>query len=180
MAKKFGYGEKAVKIMELLNTTNKTDHQIASAVGCHVAYVKQLRRKMAHKAKEDDLGETLYQITRGRQARKADAEPKITSNGAEDIRAMAQESMDALLQKREDQYGSFMFNANIAIRLKGVMHNAIAQQDLHLAPDQMLALDMIAVKISRILSGNPSHKDSWIDIAGYAKLVADRLQGNAR
>lgn len=158
MAKKQGYGEKAVKIMELLNRTNKSDHQIASAVGCHVTYVKALRKKMAHKAEE----------------------LKITSNGAEDIRAMAQESMDALLQKREDQYGSFMFNANIAIRLKGVMHNAIAQQDLHLAPDQMLALDMIAVKISRILSGNPSHVDSWLDIAGYAKLVADRLQGNVR
>ena len=159
MAKKQGYGEKAAKIMELLNRTNKTDHQIASAVGCHVAYVKQLRRKMAHKVEEPQVEE---------------------SNGAEDIRAMAQESMDALLQKREDQYGSFMFSANIAIRLKGIMHNAIAQKDLHLAPDQMLALDMIAVKISRILSGNPSHKDSWVDIAGYAKLVADRLQGNAR
>ena len=60
------------------------------------------------------------------------------------------------------------------------MHNAIAQKDLHLAPDQMLALDMIAVKISRILSGNPSHKDSWVDIAGYAKLISDRLEGNVR
>lgn len=88
--------------------------------------------------------------------------------------------VDSILDARETQYGSFMQSANIAVRLKGIMHNAIAQQDLHLMPDQLLALDMIAVKISRILSGNPSHRDSWIDIAGYAQLVADRLGGKAR
>jgi hypothetical protein len=48
MAKKLGYGQKAVRIMDLLNTTSKTDHQIAYAVGCHVTYVKNLRRRMAH------------------------------------------------------------------------------------------------------------------------------------
>lgn len=157
MAKK---PEKAVKVMELLNKNpDYANEYVAAKAGCHPTYVKQLRRKMIHAQEE---------------------EPKPTSDGAEDLRAMAQESMDALLAKREAQYGSFMFSANIAIRLKGVMHNAIAQKDLHLAPDQMLALDMIAVKISRILSGNPSHKDSWLDIAGYAKLVSDRLQGNVR
>jgi hypothetical protein len=161
MAKKnYVYGGKGVAIMEWLNTEpTATDVHIAKHVGCHPTYVKQIRRKMVHAQQEA---------------------PQLTSNGAEDLRAMAQESMDALLQKREDQYGSFMFSANIAIRLKGVMHNAIAQKDLHLAPDQMLALDMIAVKISRILSGNPSHKDSWLDIAGYAKLISDRLEGNVR
>lgn len=159
MAKKTEYGQKAVKVMELLNKNpNYADAYVAAKVGCHLSYVGALRKKMAHAQEE--------------------AAPQ--SNGAEVLREMAQESMDALLQKREDQYGSFMFSANIAIRLKGIMHNAIAQKDLHLAPDQMLALDMIAVKISRILSGNPSHKDSWVDIAGYAKLVADRLQGNVR
>jgi len=31
-----------------------------------------------------------------------------------------------------------------------------------------------------ILNGDPNYVDSWVDIAGYAKLVADRLEGNAR
>lgn len=35
---------------------------------------------------------------------------------------------------------------------------------------------MIAHKIGRILNGDPNYADSWIDIAGYAKLVADRLE----
>ena len=46
--------------------------------------------------------------------------------------------------------------------------------------DQVEALDMIATKIARILNGNPDHVDSWIDIAGYATLVADRLKGEIR
>jgi hypothetical protein len=54
------------------------------------------------------------------------------------------------------------------------------REDTQLYPDQLQALDMIVTKIGRILTGNPSHLDSWIDIAGYAKLVSDRLQGNAR
>jgi len=36
--------------------------------------------------------------------------------------------------------------------------------------------DMIANKLGRILNGDPNYADSWMDIAGYAKLVADRLE----
>jgi len=90
------------------------------------------------------------------------------------------EELDTVLDEREDQYGSFMQAADTAIKIKSVMHNAIARNDLHLYPDQLLSLDMIAVKISRIVNGNPAHRDSWIDIAGYATLVAERLQGKAR
>lgn len=32
------------------------------------------------------------------------------------------------------------------------------------------ALDMIAVKIGRIVCGDPKHSDHWDDIAGYALL----------
>lgn len=44
--------------------------------------------------------------------------------------------------------------------------------------DMAEALFMIAHKIGRIVNGDPWHVDSWIDIAGYAKLVADRLEDN--
>jgi hypothetical protein len=39
---------------------------------------------------------------------------------------------------------------------------------------------MIAHKIGRIVNGDPDHVDSWVDIAGYAQLVADELQGVER
>ena len=42
------------------------------------------------------------------------------------------------------------------------------------------ALFMIAHKIGRIVNGDPWYADSWVDIAGYAKLVADRLEGIER
>ena len=32
----------------------------------------------------------------------------------------------------------------------------------------------------RIVNGDQHYADSWIDIAGYAKLVADRLEGITR
>jgi hypothetical protein len=46
--------------------------------------------------------------------------------------------------------------------------------------DQLEALEMICHKIGRIVNGDPNYADSWIDIAGYAKLVADRLEGVER
>ena len=46
-----------------------------------------------------------------------------------------------------------------------------------LDPVQLEALDMVVMKISRILHGDPNYADSWVDIAGYAQLEADRLNG---
>jgi hypothetical protein len=39
---------------------------------------------------------------------------------------------------------------------------------------------MICHKIGRIVNGDPDYFDSWIDVAGYAQLVADRLNGLER
>jgi hypothetical protein len=46
----------------------------------------------------------------------------------------------------------------------------------YLASDQKEALDMIVHKIARILNGNPNVHDHWHDIAGYATLIANRLE----
>ena len=40
-------------------------------------------------------------------------------------------------------------------------------------PEQIEALDMIALKLSRILSGQANFRDHWDDIAGYAKLASE-------
>ena len=52
--------------------------------------------------------------------------------------------------------------------------------EINVDDDQLEALDMIAHKIARIINGDPDYADSWHDIAGYAKLVADRLDGVVR
>ena len=77
------------------------------------------------------------------------------------------------LTERGARYGDFNEQAAIAQTLKKVMRaNGKFGQ---LQPDQREALDLIANKISRILNGDPNYHDSWHDIQGYAKLVADRI-----
>ena len=89
----------------------------------------------------------------------------------------ADTNVDVILDERATTYGSFIDVAGFAQEVK----NAIRMcNNSELDDDQIEALDMIASKIARVVNGNPNHIDSWIDIAGYATLVADRLQGKTR
>ena len=88
--------------------------------------------------------------------------------------------VDATLDARAVEYGKFIEGAEIMQMLKRVVLNALNNRDKTLAHDQAEALDMIIHKIGRIVNGNPDVVDHWLDIAGYAKLVADRLEGRIR
>lgn len=81
------------------------------------------------------------------------------------------------LQERGQRYGVFKRHAEISQQLKEVISG---YQTKVLAADQQEALDMICHKIGRIVNGDPDYADSWHDIAGYAQLVADRLNGVER
>lgn len=81
------------------------------------------------------------------------------------------------LADRGKRYGAFTGHAEITQRLKWDM--ASTPRWNALAPDQKEALEMIVHKIGRILNGDPDYHDSWHDIVGYAKLVADRLNPSA-
>ena len=95
----------------------------------------------------------------------------------EDWRAEADTDVDAILDERAATYGSFEDVAGCAQEIKNAIRIC---NNSELDDDQIEALDMIASKIARVVNGNPNHIDSWIDIAGYATLVADRLQGKIR
>lgn len=82
--------------------------------------------------------------------------------------------IDAILRERGAAYGPYIRQAAITADLKGIMRAYVVWEEL-LAPDQRETLEMIAVKIARILNGDPNYADHWRDIEGYAKLVADRL-----
>jgi hypothetical protein len=60
------------------------------------------------------------------------------------------------------------------------MGESLLAQGKLLDNDQIEALEMIFSKLARILNGDPNYADSWIDIAGYATLVADRLEGKVQ
>lgn len=81
--------------------------------------------------------------------------------------------IDAVLAERGNRYGKFTGHAKIAQDLKQIMHDTSNWKIL--APDQKEALEMVMHKVGRILNGDPNYDDSWIDIGGYSKLVADRL-----
>lgn len=85
------------------------------------------------------------------------------------------EAVHATLAERERTYGDFEDNAEMAQRLKSVMRTGEAW--CRLDPDQREALEMIASKVSRIVTGDPNHVDSWHDVSGYATLVERRLTG---
>jgi hypothetical protein len=84
------------------------------------------------------------------------------------------------LNERGSRYGTFVGHAKVTQQLKTVIQYALVERDKSLVEDQQEALDMICHKIGRIVNGDPDYADSWVDIAGYAKLVADRLEGKVR
>ena len=90
------------------------------------------------------------------------------------------DTVDDVLNARGETYGKFIEGAEIMQMTKRLVRNYIAQRGTELAFDQLEAIDMILHKLGRIINGNPDHTDNWVDIAGYATLVADRLKGNAR
>lgn len=78
-----------------------------------------------------------------------------------------------ILNERGNRYGRFDRHAEITQRLKSQMQ--AHKGWFRLTFDQKESLEMIAHKIGRILNGDPDYEDSWADIAGYAKLVSNRL-----
>lgn len=79
-----------------------------------------------------------------------------------------------ILNERRAQHGSLVNHARVCQAMKRAMRDSLGW-DL-LADDMKEAADMIVHKLARTLSGNPAHIDHWADIAGYAQLVADRLE----
>lgn len=82
--------------------------------------------------------------------------------------------LHTVLHERGREYGDYLTMAEFAQDLKDRIRSAPGADRLE--PYQLESLDMICTKIARVLCGNPHHEDSWTDIAGYAKLVADNLR----
>lgn len=88
--------------------------------------------------------------------------------------------IEATLTERGSRYGSFVGHAEVSRGFKTLLAQQLDKRGKKLSPDQEEALSMIFHKIGRIVNGDADYADSWVDIAGYAKLVADRLLGTVR
>ena len=84
--------------------------------------------------------------------------------------------INALLAERARTHGDYAVHALITQDLKRVLTHHVGDLDRRLDDDMTETLDMIAHKIGRIIAGNPAEPDHWRDIAGYAQLVANRLE----
>lgn len=81
--------------------------------------------------------------------------------------------ISAVLAERGTRYGRFDAHALLTQQIK--LAFSFGRNWDNLPVDSKEALEMIAHKIGRVLNGDPEYADSWVDIAGYAKLVADRI-----
>ena len=88
--------------------------------------------------------------------------------------------LDDTLVERGNRYGKFTGHAAVSQNIQLIMMKHDERKWDRMQDDQREALFMIAHKIGRIINGDPDYADSWVDIAGYAKLVSDRLEGHER
>lgn len=99
-----------------------------------------------------------------------------------DTRTDMTEPVTALLDERSKTHGHIEDNAFFTEKLTDVARLTAPKLGRRtwddMGPTPRLCLGMILHKIGRVLSGNWREPDHWRDIAGYATLIADRLEKN--
>jgi hypothetical protein len=170
---------KAVRVIEAIDQhPDFDDRRIAKKVGCTRAYVAILRKKMVHVPEVNEPLDTLKE----EPMLPLDLNDAPTQEELDEVLEAASilnpSTLDEVLNERGSRYGSFLKHAIITQRFKAVMSDT--PNWIKLDDDMVEALEMVAHKMGRILNGDPTYADSWVDIAGYAQLVADRLQGKER
>ena len=150
-----------------LDTPGAKVSSVAKRFKLSVPYVYKLREK----ARGPSEGTLTIEEWAGETA---------PSPHAADALVTQNKAMTETLDSRAKAYGAFSDNARLAQALKRAMADHASDHGRTFADDQWEALEMIVHKIGRIVNGDPDVTDHWVDIAGYATLIADRLEGNPR
>ena len=88
------------------------------------------------------------------------------------------EQLKDILGARDERYGDFRINSQIYRDTMRVWQSTDKWEELDAV--YVHALSMIATKIARALSHDPTYKDSWLDIMGYCSLIlTDIDRGNS-
>lgn len=85
--------------------------------------------------------------------------------------------VDETLAQRGKHYGDFAKTFDVIQQIKDALKDGIGWAAM--PPERREALEMIAVKLGRLVSGDSGHADSWHDIAGYARLVEESVTEKA-
>lgn len=84
-------------------------------------------------------------------------------------------SATEIISERGKTHGNFLDNASVSQQIKASLRQGPNYAVLTVT--QLEALDMIAHKMARIVSGNANEPDHWRDIGGYAALECNILEG---
>jgi hypothetical protein len=105
---------------------------------------------------------------------KAEAEALKVEAYAQATRGQPEDNtVEQVLEERGNDYGDYASKAQFIQGVKYLMRTSPSWEAMD--ADMRESMEMIAHKMGRVVYGNPTHKDNFLDIAGYAKLVADRL-----
>jgi hypothetical protein len=119
---------------------------------------------------------TIVNLAGAHQTLPEDCTERPTGNGRSSWSGHA--DVRSLIQERKRTHGDYKEMAEVSQRLTKVICEFEGADKL--SNSQLTALFMIFHKIGRILAGNPNFADHWLDISGYARLVADELAGDDR
>ena len=162
---------KAAKIRAYIkaNPTAKAQ-DVANATGAHHTYVYGVIHKMMGKPAK----RKIIKLKRPLETVKEFLKPDLVTKHHTDV--SQPRGTEELLKQRGERYGTFAMQAQLSQSLKNTLMAHANRYEKHFAPDQAEAITMIVHKLARIVNGDPNYGDSWRDIEGYAKLVADRLE----
>lgn len=80
--------------------------------------------------------------------------------------------MQEIINERRKTHGEFHY---VATMTQEIYKNITQYSSSQLTDMQRESLHMICSKLARIGCGDPNVQDHWIDIAGYATLIAQAM-----
>lgn len=92
--------------------------------------------------------------------------------------SLSTSSISNVLSERKNTHGDFKKGAEIEQQLKDIFRKSTNWDKIE--PYKKITLDLIALKISRILEGDSDFKDHWDDINGYVIRTLEVIENEGK
>lgn len=123
------------------------------------------------------LNELLRDKAANGQSLTADDVAKLSQQGTKGSTVGQIAKPQGVLSQRGGTHGDFEVGAQVAQRLKSILHSSPRWQTMSLV--QREALENVTGKLARILTGDPDFLDHYRDIIGYTQLAMDSTAKHA-
>lgn len=123
------------------------------------------------------LNELLRDKVTNGQSLTADDVAKLQQQGTKGPAVGQIAKPQDVLSQRGGTHGDFEVGAQVAQRLKSILHSSPRWEAMSLA--QREALENVTGKLARILTGDPDFLDHYRDIIGYTQLAMDSTAKHA-